>query len=55
MDREHRPGGKTGSGPISDSALSAARKERQRQLALESIDITKVLIFSYYLFRILIL
>lgn len=41
MDREHRPGGKTGSGPVSDTAIALARKERQKQLALESIDITK--------------
>ena len=42
MDFQHRPGGKTGSGgmmSVTDSNLQ--RRERQRRLALETIDLTK--------------
>lgn len=44
MDFQHRPGGKTGSGGVASSSESNRdRRERLRQLALETIDINKVL------------
>lgn len=43
MDFQHRPGGKTGSGGVASSSESNRdRRERLRQLALETIDINKV-------------
>ena len=42
MDFQHRPGGKTGSGgmmSVTDSNMQ--RRERQRRLAMETIDLTK--------------
>ncbi|KAK2489546.1 hypothetical protein MC885_016491 [Smutsia gigantea] len=45
MDFQHRPGGKTGSGGVASSSESNRdRRERLRQLALETIDINKGLI-----------
>ncbi len=42
VDRQHRPGGKTGSGPMPDSQeANLERRERLKKLALETIDITK--------------
>ncbi|KAH0514223.1 Splicing factor 3A subunit 2 [Microtus ochrogaster] len=42
MDFQHRPGGKTGSGGVASSSESNRdRRERLRQLALETIDINK--------------
>ncbi|RNA01221.1 splicing factor 3A subunit 2 [Brachionus plicatilis] len=42
MDHQHRPGGKTGSGGVaSASETNRDRRERLRQLALETIDIFK--------------
>ncbi|KAH0625912.1 hypothetical protein JD844_034281 [Phrynosoma platyrhinos] len=42
MDFQHRPGGKTGSGGVaSASENNRDRRERLRQLALETIDINK--------------
>ncbi|NXW56158.1 SF3A2 factor, partial [Eurystomus gularis] len=42
MDFQHRPGGKTGSGGVASAAESNRdRRERLRQLALETIDINK--------------
>lgn len=43
MDRQNRPGQKTGSGPVSESQIALQRKERQRILALDQIDVSKVL------------
>lgn len=43
MDFQHRPGGKTGSGGVASASESNRdRRERLRQLALETIDINKV-------------
>ena len=43
MDFQHRAGGKTGSGGVgSASDANRERRERLRQLALETIDINKV-------------
>lgn len=42
MDFQHRAGGKTGSGGVASSSESNRdRRERLRQLALETIDINK--------------
>ena len=42
MDFQHRAGGKTGSGGVaSTSESNRDRRERLRQLALETIDINK--------------
>lgn len=42
VDFQHRPGGKTGSGGVASSSESNRdRRERLRQLALETIDINK--------------
>lgn len=42
MDFQHRPGGKTGSGGVASwSETNRERRERLRQLALESIDLAK--------------
>eukprot|EP01040_Poterioochromonas_malhamensis_P015788 gene15788-17739_t len=42
LDRQHREGGKTGTGgQMSESQAALERKERLRKLALETIDITK--------------
>lgn len=42
MDFQHRPGGKTGTGGVaSASETNRDRRERLRQLALETIDIAK--------------
>lgn len=42
MDFQHRPGGKTGSGGVASwSETNRERRERLRQLALESIDLQK--------------
>ena len=44
MDFQHRAGGKTGTGGVaSASETNKDRRERLRQLALETIDINKVL------------
>lgn len=43
MDLQHRPGGKTGTGGVaSASETSLDRRERMRQLALETINLNKV-------------
>ena len=43
MDFQHRAGGKTGTGGVaSASDANRDRRERLRQLALETIDINKV-------------
>jgi len=43
MDFQHRPGGKTGVGGVaSASDANRDRRERLRQLALETIDLNKV-------------
>ena len=43
MDFQHRAGGKTGSGGVaSESEANRDRRERLRQLALETIDLAKV-------------
>lgn len=50
MDFQHRPGGKTGSGGVASSSESNRdRRERLRQLALETIDINKVHVPSHHL------
>lgn len=50
MDFQHRPGGKTGSGGVASSSESNRdRRERLRQLALETIDINKVHVPSHRL------
>lgn len=42
MDFQNRPGGKTGSGGVASwSETNRDRRERLRQLALETIDINK--------------
>ena len=42
MDFQHRPGGKTGVGGVaSASDANRDRRERLRQLALETIDLNK--------------
>ena len=42
VDRQHRPGGKTGSGALPDfNEANLERRERLKKLALETIDITK--------------
>lgn len=42
MDMQHRPGGKTGSGGVASwSETNRDRRERLRQLALETIDLAK--------------
>lgn len=42
MDFQHRPGGKTGSGGVASwSESNRDRRERLRQLALETIDLQK--------------
>ena len=44
MDFQHRPGGKTGTGGVaSASDANRDRRERLRMLALETIDLMKVL------------
>ena len=48
MDFQHRPGGKTGVGGVaSASDANRDRRERLRQLALETIDLNKVNISSF--------
>ena len=43
MDFQHRAGGKTGGGGVaSQSESNRDRRERLRQLALETIDLNKV-------------
>ena len=43
MDFQHRAGGKTGSGGVASfSESNRDRRERLRQLALETIDLNKV-------------
>ena len=43
MDFQHRAGGKTGTGGVaSASDANRDRRERLRQLALETIDLNKV-------------
>jgi splicing factor 3A subunit 2 len=43
MDFQNRAGGKTGSGGVASSSESNRdRRERLRQLALETIDLNKV-------------
>jgi len=43
MDFQHRAGGKTGSGGVASfSEANRDRRERLRQLALETIDLNKV-------------
>ncbi len=43
MDYQHRAGGKTGTGGVaSASETNRDRRERLRQLALETIDLNKV-------------
>ena len=43
MDFQHRAGGKTGTGGVASfSESNRDRRERLRQLALETIDINKV-------------
>ena len=43
MDFQHRAGGKTGSGGVASfSDANRDRRERLRQLALETIDLNKV-------------
>ena len=43
MDFQHRAGGKTGSGGVASASESNRdRRERLRQLALETIDLNKV-------------
>jgi len=50
MDFQHRPGGKTGVGGVaSASDANRDRRERLRQLALETIDITKVCILTFFI------
>lgn len=42
VDRQHRPGGKTGSGGVASyEDANVERRERLRRLALETIDISK--------------
>ena len=44
MDFQHRAGGKTGSGGVASmSEANRDRRERLRQLALETIDLNKVM------------
>ena len=55
MDFQHRAGGKTGVGGVASASESNRdRRERLRQLALETIDINKVrvevTVITYYLF-----
>lgn len=57
MDLQHRPGGKTGTGGVaSASETSLDRRERMRQLALETINLNKVnnslLSFIFFFYRI---
>jgi len=48
MDFQHRPGGKTGTGGVaSASDANRDRRERLRQLALETIDLNKVKIIKF--------
>ena len=49
MDFQNRAGGKTGTGGVSSaSETNRDRRERLRQLALETIDINKVKDTRYY-------
>lgn len=49
MDFQNRVGGKTGSGGVaSASETNRDRRERLRQLALETIDLNKVSILCVY-------
>jgi splicing factor 3A subunit 2 len=42
VDRQHRPGGRTGSGgPASYEDANVERREQLKRLALEMIDISK--------------
>jgi len=42
VDRQHRPGGKAGSGGVADfQDANVERRERLRKLALETIDLNK--------------
>jgi len=48
MDFQHRAGGKTGSGGVASwSDANVDRRERLRQLAMETIDLNKVLYCAY--------
>jgi len=48
MDFQHRPGGKTGTGGVaSASDANRDRRERLRQLALETIDLNKVKVVNF--------
>ena len=50
MDFQNRAGGKTGSGGVASwSESNRDRRERLRQLALETIDLNKVKIVDYSL------
>lgn len=47
MDFQNRAGGKTGSGGVASwSETNRDRRERLRQLALETIDLNKVSIYE---------
>ena len=49
MDFQNRAGGKTGSGGVASwSESNRDRRERLRQLALETIDLNKVNIVTEY-------
>lgn len=50
MDFQNRAGGKTGSGGVASwSESNRDRRERLRQLALETIDLNKVnIIYSFF-------
>ena len=47
MDYQHRVGSKTGGGGVASySESSKDRKERLKKLAMETIDITKVILIN---------
>ena len=49
MDFQNRAGGKTGSGGVASASKSNRdRRERLRQLALETIDLNKVRSIHFY-------
>ena len=48
MDFQHRAGGKTGTGGVASASESNRdRRERLRQLALETIDLNKVIVLLH--------
>ena len=48
MDFQHRAGGKTGTGGVASASESNRdRRERLRQLALETIDLNKVFLHIF--------